>query len=235
MNLGRPTQLLYACYPCAGCSGSAGFGNTPVSHMYMQCCTVVLMPAVLGCCVSVLSTQLRCWHISCATVFLIFIAPFLLLLDTLSSGFGPSRPLPSVEAVGPYCCKAMPRFEKDLVVVKMQGRPFPSVEEKDSSDWSDWPKLSRVHSILDHTTPARDPSDRCHILATVTKTSPTLPAPQSSGRALLSRWADMWCAKLAPSGRVSELCEVGLPGYWVFAESFAVQISFYVAAAHVWA
>ena len=58
----------------AGCSGSAGFGNTPVSHMYMQCCTVVLMPAVLGCCVSVLSTQLRCWHISCATVFLIFIA-----------------------------------------------------------------------------------------------------------------------------------------------------------------
>ena len=158
----------------------------------------------------------------------------------MSSGFGPSRPLPSVEAVGPYWvrpgdCKAMPRFEKDLVVVKMQGRPFPSVEEKDSSDWSDWPKLSRVHSILDHTTPARDPSDRCHILAPVTKTSPTLPAPQSSGRALLSRWADMWCAKLAPSGRVSELCEVGLPGYWVFAESFAVQISFYVAAAHVWA
>ena len=96
----------------------------------------------------------------------------------------------------------MPRFEKDLVVVKMQGRPFPSVEEKDSSDWSDWPKLSRVHSILDHTIPARDPSDRCHILAKVTKTSPTLPAPQSSGRALdaaaLSRWADMWCAKLAP-------------------------------------
>ena len=114
----------------------------------------------------------------------------------------------------------MPRFEKDLVVVKMQGRPFPSVEEKDSSDWSDWPKLSRVHSILDHTTPARDPSDRCHILATVTKTSPTLPAPQSSGRALLSRWADMWCAKLAPSGRVSELCEVGLPGYWVFCGKF---------------
>ena len=26
-----------------GCSGAAGFGSTPVSHMYMQCCTVVVV------------------------------------------------------------------------------------------------------------------------------------------------------------------------------------------------
>ena len=36
-----------------GCSGSAGFGSTPVSHMHMQCSTVAvvlqLMPAVLLC------------------------------------------------------------------------------------------------------------------------------------------------------------------------------------------
>ena len=35
----------------------------------------------------------------------------------------------------------------------------------------------------------------------------------------------MMCKASPFPGRVSELCGVGLPGYWVFAESFAVQIS----------
>ena len=39
----------------------AGFGSTPVSHMYMQCCTVAVV-AVDASSASVCCTKLRCWH-----------------------------------------------------------------------------------------------------------------------------------------------------------------------------
>ena len=48
------------------CSGSAGFGSTPVSHMYMQCCTVAVV-AVDASSASVWCTKLRCWRNCCAT------------------------------------------------------------------------------------------------------------------------------------------------------------------------
>ena len=46
---------------CVGCSGSAGFGSAPVSHMYMQCCTVVVV-AVDASSASVWCTKLQCWQ-----------------------------------------------------------------------------------------------------------------------------------------------------------------------------
>ena len=67
--LPKPCPGRFALGDRVGCSGSAGFGSTPVSPMYMQCCTVVAVAGILP---AVLLCKAPVWRNCCARVFLMF-------------------------------------------------------------------------------------------------------------------------------------------------------------------
>ena len=102
--------------------------SSPASHMYMQC-----------------------WH-TAVPIFTVFLC---LPLAWMSSGFGPSRSLNAIKGVGPFWirpgnCKAMPCYEKELIVIKSHGRLFPCIGEQSRSDWFAWPTQTRVQIMNDN-------------------------------------------------------------------------------------